>query len=45
LSNAGCVKILATVAEVQAQAKIERRVLVPTMGALHRVHGELIRVG
>jgi pantothenate synthetase len=45
LSNADCLKILAMLAEAQAQAKSERRVLVPTMGALHKVHGELIPVG
>jgi len=37
-------KILSTVAEVQAQRNAKRRVLVPTMGALHKAHGELIRV-
>ncbi len=35
-------KILTTIAEAQARAK--RRVLVPTMGALHKAHGELMRV-
>lgn len=37
-------KILTTVAEPQAQPRVKRRVLVPTMGALHKAHGELIRV-
>ena len=44
MSKAGGVKVLATIAEVQAQTHAERRVLVPTMGALHKAHGELIRV-
>jgi pantoate--beta-alanine ligase len=38
------VKILSTVADAQAQPNAKRRVLVPTMGALHKAHGELIRV-
>jgi len=38
------VKILTTIAEAQTQPPGNRRVLVPTMGALHRAHGELIRV-
>jgi pantoate--beta-alanine ligase len=38
------VKVLTAVAAVQSQAKSKRRVLVPTMGALHKAHGELIRV-
>ena len=37
-------KILTTVAEAQAKPRVKRRVLVPTMGALHKAHGELIRV-
>ena len=37
-------KILTTVAQAQAQPHAKRRVLVPTMGALHRAHAELIRV-
>jgi pantoate--beta-alanine ligase len=45
LDKAGGVKILTTIAEVRAQPRGNRRVLVPTMGALHRAHGELIRVG
>src|SRR5947207_13177359 len=44
LDKAGRVKILTTVAEVQAKLRVKRRVLVPTMGALHKAHGELIRV-
>ena len=42
--KAGRVKILTTIADAQAQARVKRRVLVPTMGALHKAHGELIRV-
>jgi pantoate--beta-alanine ligase len=38
------VKILTTIADVQAQPRAKRRVLVPTMGALHKAHGELIRL-
>jgi pantoate--beta-alanine ligase len=37
-------KILTTIAEAQNHAKEKTRVLVPTMGALHKAHGELIRV-
>ena len=37
-------KILTTVAEAQDNARAKQRVLVPTMGALHKAHGELIRV-
>jgi pantoate--beta-alanine ligase len=38
------VKILTTIADAQAQPHAKQRVLVPTMGALHKAHGELIRV-
>jgi pantoate--beta-alanine ligase len=38
------VKILTTIMEARAQPNAKRRVLVPTMGALHKAHGELIRV-
>jgi pantoate--beta-alanine ligase len=38
------VKILTTIADAQAQPRAKQRVLVPTMGALHKAHGELIRV-
>jgi pantoate--beta-alanine ligase len=44
LGKAGGVKVLTTIAEAQAQPPGNRRVLVPTMGALHRAHGELIHV-
>ena len=38
-------QILTTVAEAQSPRRgSQRRVLVPTMGALHKAHGELIRV-
>jgi pantoate--beta-alanine ligase len=37
-------KILTAIAEVRAEARRKPRVLVPTMGALHKAHGELIRV-
>src|ERR1700741_376231 len=33
-----------TIAEVLAEPQEKRRVLVPTMGALHKAHAELIRV-
>ena len=36
--------ILTTIADTQARPHAKRRVLVPTMGALHKAHGELIRV-
>ncbi len=35
---------MTTIADALAQARAKRRVLVPTMGALHKAHGELIRV-
>ena len=38
------VKILTTIAAVGAEPRRKPRVLVPTMGALHKAHGELIRV-
>ena len=41
---AGRVKILTTIADAQTQPRAKPRVLVPTMGALHKAHGELIRV-
>ncbi len=44
MDKAGGVKILTTVAAAQAQPHAKQRVLVPTMGALHKAHAELIRV-
>jgi len=44
LDKAARVKILNTIAEAQAQPNATWRVLVPTMGALHKAHGELIGV-
>jgi pantoate--beta-alanine ligase len=44
LGKAGGVKILTTIAEAYTEPREKRRMLVPTMGALHRAHGELIRV-
>ena len=37
-------RIITTVAEAQSLEGSKRRVLVPTMGALHKAHAELIRV-
>jgi pantoate--beta-alanine ligase len=37
-------QIATTMANVPARDRRKRRVLVPTMGALHKAHGELIRV-
>ncbi|HZR04341.1 MAG TPA: pantoate--beta-alanine ligase [Candidatus Udaeobacter sp.] len=37
-------RIITTIAEAQAQPCAKRRLLVPTMGALHKAHGEMIRV-
>jgi pantoate--beta-alanine ligase len=37
-------KILKTIRDAQSEATKPPRVLVPTMGALHKAHGELIRV-
>src|ERR1700676_5407309 len=37
-------RIVSTVAEIESAQRAGRRVLVPTMGALHKAHRELIRV-
>jgi pantoate--beta-alanine ligase len=44
LDKAADVRILSTIADARTQPRAKRRVLVPTMGALHKAHGELIRV-
>ena len=44
MDKAGRVKILTTITQVRAEPRRNPRVLVPTMGALHKAHGELIRV-
>jgi pantoate--beta-alanine ligase len=38
------VKIVTTIAEAQSRQRSKPSVLVPTMGALHKAHGELIRI-
>jgi pantoate--beta-alanine ligase len=38
------VQIATTIAKFPSRDRAKRRVLVPTMGALHKAHGELIRV-
>jgi pantoate--beta-alanine ligase len=37
-------QILTTIAEAHAQPHARRRVLVPTMGALHKAHGKMVRL-
>jgi pantoate--beta-alanine ligase len=37
-------RIITTIAEAQPQPHAKCRVLVPTMGALHKAHGEMVRV-
>ena len=37
-------RIIRSIAEAQTRPHAKRRVLVPTMGALHKAHGEIIRV-
>jgi pantoate--beta-alanine ligase len=44
LSDAHLVKILTTITEAQSHIENRPRVLVPTMGALHKAHGEMVRV-
>ena len=44
LDKAADVRILSTIADSRTQPRAKRRLLVPTMGALHKAHGELIRV-
>jgi pantoate--beta-alanine ligase len=44
LSDGRAVKIVTTIAGLPRCDFLRRRVLVPTMGALHKAHGELIRI-
>jgi pantoate--beta-alanine ligase len=44
LSDGRAVKIVTTIAGLPQRDFLRRRVLVPTMGALHKAHGELIRI-
>ena len=44
INSRSAMRIITTVAEAQSLERPKRRVLVPTMGALHKAHGELIRV-
>jgi pantoate--beta-alanine ligase len=44
IDSRSTMRIITTTAEAQAQSHAKRRVLVPTMGALHKAHGEMVRV-
>ena len=44
IDSRSSMRIIRTIAEAQAQPHAKRRVLVPTMGALHKAHGEMVRV-
>jgi len=44
LGDGRAVKIVTTIAGLPQRDFLRRRVLVPTLGALHRAHGELIRI-
>jgi pantoate--beta-alanine ligase len=44
LSDGRAVKSVTTIAGLPQRDFLRRRVLVPTMGALHKAHGELIRI-
>jgi len=44
IDSRSTMRIIRTIAEAQAQPQAKRRVLVPTMGALHKAHGEMVRV-
>jgi len=37
-------RVVTTIGEARAQPHASRRVLVPTMGALHKAHGEMVRI-
>jgi pantoate--beta-alanine ligase len=44
IDSRSTMRIITTMAEAQAQPHAKRRVIVPTMGALHKAHGEMVRV-
>jgi pantoate--beta-alanine ligase len=44
INSVSAMQIITRVAEAQSLERSKRRVLVPTMGALHKAHAELIRV-
>jgi len=44
INSRSVMRIITTVAEAQSLERSKRRVLVPTMGALHQAHAELVRV-
>jgi pantoate--beta-alanine ligase len=44
INSRSAMRIITTVAEAQSLERSKRRVLVATMGALHKAHAELIRV-
>jgi pantoate--beta-alanine ligase len=43
-SSVSKMRVTTTIAEAQSKPSAKRRVLVPTMGALHKAHGEMVRV-
>jgi pantoate--beta-alanine ligase len=44
IKSVSTMRIITAIAEAHALPHAKRRVLVPTMGALHKAHGELVRV-
>jgi pantoate--beta-alanine ligase len=44
INSASPMRIITATAEARTQSHAKRLVLVPTMGALHKAHGELVRV-
>ena len=44
INSVSTMRIITTIAEARAQSHAKRRVLGPTMGALHKAHGEMVRV-
>jgi pantoate--beta-alanine ligase len=43
-NSVSTMRIITTIADAHAPPPAKRRVLVPTMGALHKAHGEMIRI-